>query len=461
VSVDFKLAGSLRRRLVIQLLGVAMILSFLLYLTVQAVAGRAAETTLDNILGASASSIADQLRSADEGIIIDIPYSAFSMLGSISEDRVFYRVVRGNLTLTGYEDLPLPSDGIPAGELAYYTVPYRDTTVRIAAVSRVIPIENESAEIAVLVAQTRLGQGVITARIANTAAALGVGFFLLAMILSLITAESAIRPLRQVAASVARRGPRDLQQLRQPTVTELAPLVQALNGFMGRLQKALTRTETFIAEAAHHVRTPLATVRTQAEIALRHAEAEGTRQTLRSVIRSVDESSRSAGQLLDHAMVTYRSDHLEHQRVDVAEVTRHVVRALGPTGEMKDLSIDLSVKEGETEIPGDRVLIESALRNLLDNAIKYSPPDSRIGVDVHPQSNGVRISITDEGRGLDGASKETLTERFSRGENVDDVVGSGLGLTIVDEVAGAHNGTFELDGIRGQGTCASLFLPRS
>lgn len=461
MTPSLQIAGSLRRRLVFQLFGVAVILSLLLYVTVQEVASRAAETTLDNILGASASSIADQLRSADAGIVIDIPYSAFSMLGSISEDRVFYRVVRDDLTLTGYEDLPLPDDGRLGDGPSYYTVEYRNTNVRVAAVSRVIPIENQSAEILVLVAQTRLGQGAITSRVANTAAALGIGFFLLAMILSLITAESAIRPLRQVAESVARRGPRDLQQIRRPTFTELAPLVQSLNGFMGRLQNALTRTETFIAEAAHHVRTPLATVRTQAEIALRHAEAEGTRQTLRSVIRAVDESSRSAGQLLDHAMVTYRSDHLEQQDVDLADVAGEVVRALGPTGEMKDLSIDLTVNPGETRVPGDHVLIESALRNLLDNAIKYSPPESSIQVDVAPLAEGVKVSFLDQGRGLQGASKEALTGRFSRGSNVGDVVGSGLGLTIVEEVATAHHGSFELVGKEGQGTCASLFLPRS
>ncbi len=223
MTAEFQIAGSLRRRLVFQLFGVAVILSLLLYVTVQAVASRAAETTLDNILGASASSIADQLRSADQGIVIDIPYSAFSMLGSISEDRVFYRVVRDDLTLTGYEDLPLPDDGRSGDGPTYYTVDYRDTSVRVAAVSRVIPIENQSAEILVLVAQTRLGQGAITSRLANTAAALGIGFFLLAMILSLFTAESAIRPLRQVAESVARRGPGDLQQIRRPTFTELAP----------------------------------------------------------------------------------------------------------------------------------------------------------------------------------------------------------------------------------------------
>ncbi len=230
---------------------------------------------------------------------------------------------------------------------------------------------------------------------------------------------------------------------------------------MGRLQNALTRTETFIAEAAHHVRTPLATVRTQAEIALRHAEAEGTRQTLRSVIRAVDESSRSAGQLLDHAMVTYRSDQLEQQEVDLADVAGEVVRALGPTGEMKDLSINLAIKAGETRVPGDQVLIESALRNLLDNAIKYSPPESSVRVDVEPSAGGVKISFLDQGRGLQGASKEALTGRFSRGSNVGDVVGSGLGLTIVEEVATAHHGSFELVGKEGQGTCASLYLPRS
>lgn len=453
-------SGSLRRRLVIQLLGVAAVLSALLYITVRAVADQAAEATQDNILGASAATIAEQLRAADEGIAVDIPYSAFAMLGAVSEERVFYRIIAGNLTITGYDDLPmpqrLPNDLTPV----YYTAAYRGTSVRIIALKRTVPVENKPVQVLVMVAQTRLGQEAIAVRVANIAAGLGIGFFVVAGILSLIAAESALRPIRRVVEAVGRRGPSDLRPIQQPAPRELAPLLGALNGFMARLQGALDRTETFIAEAAHHIRTPLATVRTQAEIALRQAENEDSRKTLRAVVRAVEESTRSASQLLDHATVIYRSDHMVDDRLDIAGLTRNVVDAYQPTAELKDIPIELDIETKDAELNGDRVMIESALRNMLDNAIKYSPAEKPVRISVRSAGNYVEIAIQDEGRGLGGASRTTLMQRFSRGVNVDDIVGSGLGLTIVEEVAHAHGGRFDLKQQPEGGTCALFSLPR-
>ena len=453
-------SGSLRRRLIIQLLGIAAVLSALLYITVRAVADQAAEATQDNILGASAAAIAEQLRAADEGIVVDIPYSAFAMLGAVSEEQVFYRIIAGSLTITGYEDLPTPQR-LP-GDLApvYYSATYRETDVRIVALKRTVPVENKPLDVTVMVAQTRLGQEAIAARVANVAAGLGIGFFVIAGILSLIAAQSALRPIRRVVEAVGRRGPSDLRPLQHPAPRELAPLLGALNGFMARLRGALDRTETFIAEAAHHIRTPLATVRTQAEIALRQADNEDSRKTLRAVVRAVEESSRSASQLLDHATVIYRSDHMVDDRLDIGSLTQDLVDAYQPTAELKDISIELGIETNRAELSGDRVMIESALRNMLDNAIKYSPAEEPVRIEVRDAGDFVEIAISDKGRGLDGASQTSLTKRFGRGENVDDIVGSGLGLTIVEEVAQAHGGRFDLKQQPEGGTCAIFSLPR-
>jgi len=120
-------SGSLGRRLLVQLLLVAAILSALLYLAVRAVANQAAESSHDNILGASAAAIAEQLGTGADGIVIDIPYSAFSMLGAISDDRVFYRIDINETTATGYEDLPLPGIIPTDSKPLYYATHFRDT----------------------------------------------------------------------------------------------------------------------------------------------------------------------------------------------------------------------------------------------------------------------------------------------------------------------------------------------
>jgi two-component system sensor histidine kinase TctE len=450
-------SNSLGRRLLLQLLLVAAVLSALLYLAVRSVANQAAIAAHDNILGASATAIAEQLSASDGEVLIDIPYSAFSMLGTISEDRVFYRIDSNRETITGYEDLPLPKDIAVRTAPHYYSARFRDSAIRAVAMERLITVNNEPVSVMISVAQTKRGQEAITARVANTAAALGIGFFLVAGLMSWLATRSTVRPLHDVAGAIGRRGAHDLRDLKSPIPSELAPLVNALNGFIARLRDALHRNETFMAEAAHHVRTPLATVRTQAEIAMRQAETDESRKTLRSMIRAVDESSRSATQLLDHAMITYRSDQLSRETFNYGELVAEVIRGLSATAELKDLRITTDI-ENELQYAGDKVLIECALHNMVDNAIKYSAEEGQVDIQLNRVETGARFSVCDAGRGLGGSVQQDLTVRFKRGKNVSDVVGSGLGLTIVEHVAEVHNGSFELASRQQGGTCAILTL---
>lgn len=456
-------SGSIRQRLILQLLVLVAVLSWMLYLSVKTVAGAAVETTQDAILGSATIAIAEELRGGEDGVAVDIPYTAFSMLGATGEDRVFYRIAIDGTTVTGYEDLPLPEG--PFGGLApvFYTRSYQGDSVRIAAVERSVLVGSRPARVEVIVAQTRSAQDAIVALTANRAAALGLGFFAISALLSLLTARSVLRPVRNLTEAVGRRGPQDLRPVERPVPSELLPLVTALNQFIARLSGALFRTETFIAEAAHHIRTPLATLRAQAEIALRQSPDEETRMTLRSMIRSVDDSARSVGQLLDHAAVVYRTDQRTEEAIDLAALTRDVVAAFGPAAELRDIEFDLSLPNGPVVLTADRLLIESAIRNLIDNAVKYSALEGRIevalGLENADGQRLARLRVCDRGRGLSGARSSALTGRFRRGSNVSDVVGSGLGLTIVREVAVAHGGDFRLSEREGGGACADLSLP--
>jgi two-component system, OmpR family, sensor histidine kinase TctE len=452
-------SGSIRQRLILQLLVLVAVLSWMLYISVRTVASSAVETTQDAILGSATIAIAEELRGGDDGVGIDIPYTAFSMLGATGEDRVFYRIVIDGVTVTGYDDLPLSDDPLGGLTPIFYTRAYQSETVRIAAVERSVLVSNRPVRVVVAVAQTRSAQDAIVARMANRAAALGIGFFAVAALLSLLTARSVIQPVRNVAEAVRRRGPQDLRPVDRPVPSELAPLVTALNQFIARLSGALFRTETFIAEAAHHIRTPLATLRAQAEIALRQSHDEAARAAIRGMIRSVDDSARSVGQLLDHAAVVYRTDQRADEEIDLAALTRDVVAAFGPAAELREISFDLSVPDQPVTMTADRLLLESAIRNLLDNAVKYSALEGLISVSLLVEGGEARLSVRDRGRGLSGVRSAALTGRFRRGTNVADVIGSGLGLTIVREVATAHGGEFRLTEREGGGACADLSLP--
>lgn len=453
--------GSIRRRLVFQLAAVAALLSLAFFLIVQVVAERAAEDTQDNILAASATAIADSLRSEIDQVTLELPYSAISMLGTISQDRVFYRVVVGDETLTGYGDLPSAHGDTNRSENIFSTFRYRGETVRAVSVFRSVSVGQKPSEVTVTVAQTQLGLAAISSRITASATAIAAGFFLLATALSLFAAQSALSPLNRMTQSVARRGPNDLRPVVTETPAELVPLVDALNTFISRLRASLARSEEFIAEAAHRVRTPLATVRAQAEITHHRLSKPEHRQAIREMIRAVDESSRSAGQLLEHAMVTFRADSIEGAPLDLVDLARDTCDRLSPTADLKDIDIIRNFPDHSLAFQGDTILLQSALRNILDNAIKYSPDDSQITVTA-TDGDEMRVSVQDQGRGFGAGDLNDLTGRFSRGSNVSDIVGSGLGLTIADEVARSHGGRLEISKNQmGVGACVTLVLPRS
>lgn len=455
---QIKDTGSLRGRLIVQLLLSAAILALVLNFTVRYIAKQTAEGTQDSILGASVISIIDEIKIKNGKIVVDIPYSALSMLGSISDDRVFYRIDLDDKILTGYKDLQHHPETHSQSYPVYRSKVFRGSQMRLATGLRQVFYGGKNHNVRVTIAQTRNAQDRVAQQITNTAAAFAIGFFILAGILSWAAASNALRPLARLEQSVRRRGPQDLRPIKAKAPREIVPLLLALNSFMDRLRLALGRTEDFISQAAHRVRTPLATVRANAEIVLHGTKDKAQREALRTMIRAVDESSRSASQLLDHAMVSFRSDQISFEPLRFSNLVSQVVDDLSPTSELRDISI-IWQPSLPCKIRGDKIMLIGALRNLLDNAIKYSPRESVINITLATQNNLCCLQICDQGRGLAGECQEAIKKRFKRGKNADDVIGSGLGLTIADEVANSHAGSLSLQSNKGQGTCVSFCLP--
>ena len=450
---------SIRRRLTLLLAAVAALLSLLSWGMVTALAREAVQRTQDNVLAASITAIAETLRSEQGEIRLELPYAAFAMLGAISEDRVFYHVMANDETLTGYADLPTTQAG-QQGQIMFDTGDYRGAAIRLATTTRVISTMDGPKLVTVTVGQTRDGAGAVAAELSQLAAILSVAFFAVAVALSAAVATTSLRPLNDIAAAVSRRGPSDLRPLQRPAPAELAPLMAALNRLMDRLRNSIRRSEDFIAEAAHRIRTPLATVRAQAEIALRAAPGNIEKERLRGIIRAVDESSRSAGQLLDYATVAFRAENLTRDRLDLAELAANTVASIEPTASMRDIRLQLDAMPAP--IDGDAILLESAISNVLDNAIKYSPEETTVTLRIDRGPLEARLVVCDEGAGLGEEPFDSLTERFRRGVNTAGIVGSGLGLTIVAEVLAAHGGRLELASSSNKergGACVTLVLP--
>lgn len=448
-------SGSLRDRLTLTLIGGAAILAALLFFVVRGYAAQIAQQGQDSILEASVTSILDAAILRGGKVEIDFPYASLSMLSTEADDRVFYAIYQDKTLLSGYQMLPHIADS-STNQIAHRTTDFKDTPVRIATASRTLVGANTRTVISASIGQTQDALQVTLARISRNVALFGTVFFLLSVLLSFWATATTIRPLQRLTTSVTKRGPKDLSPVASPVPVEMAALVSSLNRLMGRLDTSLGQSEDFIAEAAHRVRTPLATVRSHAEATLQRVDRDENRQALRSMIRAIDESSRAAGQLLDHAMITFRADNLERSEVDLVELLRELVLRLTPVAEMKDINLQI---EGDKQvvIAGDSILLQNGIRNLIDNALKYSPAESEIKIRVtaHPTP---QIEIRDQGPGFPENNMEKLISRFSRGDNVKGIIGSGLGLTIAQDVAQAHGGYLTLSNSSGGGACVTFML---
>jgi len=449
--------GSIRRRLSGLLTLVAAIIAVFLYFLIQSVARQIAQSSQDNILVASAISIIDSSRFTKGELSIDLPYSSLSMLDTVTDERVFYSIKLDDKFLSGYKLLP-QADVFKSNNVAYLSSQFLDQDVRVVTVKRLFSINNHPVSLEVSVAQTLNGLKQTLAGTSRVSVIVGVTFFMITSILSFVLASSAVNPLARLTKSISKRGPKDLRPLAASVPAEMVPLVSSLNSLMHRLEKSLTRSEDFITEAAHRVRTPLTVVRAQAEITLRQIDKPRNRKNLKEIIRAIDESSRAAGQLLDHAMVTFRADNLALEKVNVCQLINDTVDRLRPLADLRDISLEVELFH-PASVLGDTILLQNALYNIIDNAIKYSPIDSKVVTTVSLIDKNIQISVNDTGPGFNSGEPSKLIERFQRGENVDGIIGSGLGLTIVHEVVEAHKGHLEIKNLVGGGACVSFFLP--
>ena len=453
MTSDVVVSGSLRNRLALILTGGAALLAIVLFIVVRVLTAQVAQQGQDNILKASMSSVLDTAAIRDGRVTLDFPYSSLSMLNTEADDRVFYAIYEDNTLLSGYDWLTSPRDVAPESTIFENTT-LKGEVLRVASGARTLIGSNGPRNVFVSVAQTQDALSNTLNAISRNVAFLGLVFFAMSSALAIWAASTTSWQMRRLTSAVTRRGPQDLSPFAKPVPSEMAPLVGSLNTFMLRLNHTLTQSEDFIAEAAHRIRTPLATVRSHAEATLQRVDRDENRTSLQAMVRAIDESSRAAGQLLDHAMVTFRAGNLEMVQVDLADLLHELVQSMTPVAEMKDITMTMEL-ERPAMLQGDAILLQNALRNLIDNALKYAPAETRVIIKAS-NSPTLSVSIYDNGPGFAVDEIETLSGRFVRGKDMGNTIGSGLGLTIAQEVVVAHNGSMALTNRKGGGACVTL-----
>lgn len=420
-------------------------------------AQRAAEQAFDRLLAASALTIAGSVQIEDNGVTVEPPVSSLAMLSG--SERVFYeaRASNGRL-ITGYADL---APGLPLAQSAtpvFTYLSYHDEPVRVATVGRLVSASQHAGWVTVRVAETLGSREELADEILGRSVLPLVVVSLVALGLLWFGVQRAFAPLAVVERELRRRAPDDLAPLVTPVPTEVRRLVEALNAFMQRLSGIMDTLNTLVADAAHQVRTPLASLRAQAEVALDETDPKRLHERLGRIHLNATHASQLINQLLMDATITHRLGKGARAPVGVAETINETRRRIGPL-EAQRLRIEIAPQVRRARIAGDRVALREMLRNLVDNALRYAP-EGTVEIQATPVA-GYRVALTvsDRGPGIADDEKDAVQQRFTRGRTGESQPGSGLGLAIVRSVAVAHGGSLWLQDRPGGGLSARVILP--
>jgi two-component system OmpR family sensor kinase len=269
-----------------------------------------------------------------------------------------------------------------------------------------------------------------------------------------------VKVLETTAQAVARRTPESLEPIEREAVPiEVQPLVDALNGLMGRLGDALARQRQFIADAAHELRTPLTALRLQLQLAERARDAEERAKAHAMLHEGIMRATHLVEQLLTLARADPDAAAAEIGPVDLAELAHGVVLSHEAEAMAKGIAL-AEVVSGPAVVEGDRNALRTMMDNLVDNAVRYTAEGS-VSVGARREGALAILEVEDTGPGIPSEERERVFARFYRGEATVEG-GSGLGLAIVRRIVERHGGKVELlDGPGGRGLKVRVTLSPS
>lgn len=446
---------SIRRRIFALAVGLLLLASVILIIFIRDYADRASDRAFDRLLAASALTIAGAVQVEGEAVLVEMPFAAFAMFSG--QDRVFYAVENPQAeTVTGYPDLAAAMGEMQSATPGFADLAYRGEMVRVASVGRLISTPGGTGWVSIHVAETQNQRAALAGEILSNAVLPVVALTLLAVGLVWFGISRMFAPLMELEQDLLVRAPDDLAPVSVPVPVEVGQLVAALNGFMARLSKAMERVSGLVAEAAHEVRTPLASLRAQAEVAMDEQDPEALRRRVERIHLGAVQASQLVSQLLMDATISHRLDSHEVETLGLAGVIDEVRQRLDPD-QAGRVTIAASTGFADAQVRGDRVALREMVRNLVDNALVYT--SGPVGIEGRVDDRHVLLEVRDRGPGIPEADRARVLERFQRGSQTGSTVGSGLGLSIVRRVVEAHRGTLTLADRQGGGLVIAVALP--
>jgi two-component system sensor histidine kinase TctE len=417
----------------------------LTWLVAQNIAARPYDRDLGQMARMIAHQMALEASSLPAGAPVRLPESAAALLRSDDVDRVYYQVLgmRGEL-LAGDRELPIPElERLSGGDIQLRDDQIQNESVRVAAIR---PPGSPNVAL-VQVAETLDKRSRLATEIIKGVILPQFVILPLAVLLVWFALARGIAPLNQLQQRIRQRESHDLSPIDEHDAPEeVAPLVRSINDLLARLDQTMGAQKHFLADAAHQLKTPLAGLRTQAELAQRELDAGGdprsVKRSLQQIARSSQRAAHMVNQLLSMARAEDQEQARRQQSFGLVRLATETVQDFVPKAMERRIDLGYEGPESGESLPrlvGQPLLVRELVRNLVDNALQYTPEGGTVTVRVMPDPFGqVQVlQVEDNGPGIPEAERELVFQPFYRalGTNVD---GSGLGLAIVKEIADKH-----------------------
>ena len=416
-----------------------------------------AEKAYDRSLAAVVHAIDQNISTDTGGLAIKQPYQLLDFFRLTASGDVYYRVgIEGGLAEIGYANLPQPPDlhNLPSNQIHFFEGDFLDgEPIRSAFLLREMdpPLDHtgrSSNRVYIQVAESMLQRNHYTRSMIDNVIMRDVVLSIFVVLILITAIHLAMRPLRRLSRSMAERMPDDLRPIStQGLPKEVLPLVQAINTHMQRYAEQSQQRRQFLDDASHQLRTPLAMLRTKMDYALREHDPAEMRVALSAMRSGLDRAERVTNQmlLLARAHDNQRSTQApapEHFNLNA--VVEDSVRLLWPAARAKRLRYELELPNSTVHLQGSSLLLQEALVNLIDNAIKYSPEGASLVVGLTRDDNTATVFVQDSGKGMSAQDIAQAGVRFRRGQAGQGTSGAGLGLAIVATIAKAHSATLSL-----------------
>ena len=428
----------------------------LTWLVAQNIAGK----PFDRALEYNVAALAQLVTVSNNRVQFNLPLPAREVLRADDSDTVYYQVlgVRGE-HLSGERDLPLPpnDEKMTPGEIRIRDAEMDGADVKIAYTWVTLPLA-ESRPVLIQVAETLEKRSVLATEIVKGVMLPQFVILPMAVLLVWLALVQAIKPLNRLEERIRARKPDDLSPIDAKSVPmEVAPLVYSVNDLLLRLKDSIATQKRFLADAAHQLKTPLAGLRMQADLAQRaDADADALKESLRHIGRASIRATHTVNQLLALARAESSGSAMARTSCDLAELTMSVVRDCVPHALEKRIDLGYEGEQPGAEggqLQGNATLLKELIRSLVDNALNYTPSSAEkpgvitVRVLLDRFGKTLVLQVEDSGPGVPLAERELIFQPFYRalGTQAD---GSGLGLPIVMEIAHKHNATVSMEDTR-------------